>query len=80
MSRHSANLIKLGTHEVMSADSSCSLASPKEENGKEIQVNCVLYFLSGTFAEQISPQLSAVTGQIPISEETGILWCTCLGA
>ncbi len=39
---HSANLIKLGQHEVMSADRAAVVLVPlRRKNGKEIQVNCV---------------------------------------
>lgn len=52
---HSANLIKLGQHEVMSADRAAVVLLRRR-----IFKSAVSYFVLGTFAEHIFPQLSAV--------------------
>lgn len=51
----SANLIKLGQHEVMSADGAAVvLGLLRRKTGRRFKPT-VSYFLLGTFAEQISP-------------------------
>lgn len=56
---HSANLINLRQREVMSADrAAVVLVLPRRKTGRRFK-STVSYFLLGTFAEQISPQLSA---------------------
>lgn len=53
---YSANLIELGLHQVMSADRAAIVLVLLRRKRKGESS----HFLSGTFAEQISPQLSAV--------------------
>lgn len=57
---HLANLIKLGQHQVMSADRvAVFLVLLRRKKGRRFK-STVSHFLLGTFAEQIYPQLSAV--------------------
>lgn len=68
--RHSANLIKRGQHEVMSADrAAVALVLLRRKNEEEIQVNCVLFLIKILCRAALSS--AECSGQIPISEETG---------